>query len=130
MELLKELRSKIGSSIVLITHDLGLIGVMCDKVAVMYAGKIVEYSDVRTIIKNPRHPYVIALLNSFPGLTEEIEIFNVIKGTVPSLINPPIGCRFWPRCDYATEACMKDEPENIEVEKGHFVSCHNFDDVK
>jgi peptide/nickel transport system ATP-binding protein/oligopeptide transport system ATP-binding protein len=129
MELLKDLRNKMNSSIVLITHDLGLIGEMCDKVAIMYAGKIVEYSDVRTVIKNPKHPYVISLLNSFPGLTREIDVFNVIKGSVPSLINPPSGCRFWPRCDNASEVCMKDDPEFIEIEKGHFVSCHKCDEL-
>lgn len=130
MELMKELRKKMRTSILLITHDLGLIAEFSDRVAIMYAGKIVESSDVRTIIKNPKHPYVIALLNSFPGLTEVTDKFNVIKGSIPSLINLPMGCRFWPRCDYATKICKKTEPQCIEVEKGHLLSCHNTDKIK
>jgi len=127
IELMKGLRKEMGSSIILITHDLGLISELCDKVAIMYAGKIVEYSDIRTIIRKPKHPYVISLLNSFPGLDKKIKRFSVIKGSVPSLINPPKGCRFWPRCDFATEKCREKEPPCIEVEKGHIVCCHHSD---
>lgn len=130
LELMKELKKKMKSSIILITHDLGLIAELCDKVVIMYAGKIVEYSDVRTILKKPKHPYVIALLNSFPGLEKDIEKFKVIKGAVPSLINPPVGCRFWPRCNYATEICRRIEPQSVEVKKGHIICCHNIDKIK
>jgi oligopeptide/dipeptide ABC transporter ATP-binding protein len=130
LELIKQLREKIRCSIILITHDLGIIAELCEKVAVMYAGKIVEYSDVRTLFREPKHPYACALLSSAPSLDVELERFKVIKGSVPNLINPPLGCRFWPRCDFATENCKKNEPPPIEVKKGHVSFCHHVDEIK
>lgn len=127
LELMKELKKRMRSSIILITHDLGLIAELCERVAIMYAGKIVEYSDVRTLFREPKHPYVLALLGSVPGLEKELERFTVIRGSVPSLINPPTGCRFWPRCDFATQICRETEPQPIEVKKGHISHCHHVD---
>jgi oligopeptide/dipeptide ABC transporter ATP-binding protein len=126
LELMKKLRKDFGASILLIGHDLGVISELCDKVAVMYAGKNVEYADISTIFKNPKHPYTIALLKSIPRLDVDVERLNIIRGTVPRLINPPSGCRFHPRCEHVMEICSKQEPPLVEVEKGHRVACHLY----
>jgi len=123
LELLKELRKQLGLTVLLITHELGLVAELCEKVAIMYAGKIVEYSDVLSIFRNPKHPYTFALLRSVPGLEAVVERFHVIKGNVPSLVEPPSGCRFHPRCDYAIAECAAREPEPFEIKPGHRVAC-------
>jgi len=123
LELMKKLRKDFGASILFIGHDLGVISELCDKVAVMYAGKIVEYADLTTIFKNPKHPYTQALLGSIPRLDVDTERLRIIRGTVPRLINPPSGCRFHPRCDYVKEICSKQEPELVEIEQKHEVAC-------
>jgi peptide/nickel transport system ATP-binding protein len=118
--LIKELKEKFGSSIIYITHDMGVVAEMCDRVAVMYAGNVVEYGKVLDIFKEPLHPYTQALLESIPRPGKP---FKSIEGTVPSLINPPKGCRFHDRCAYAMEVCAKMKPKMIEVENEHFVQC-------
>lgn len=106
LELIKELQEKLNMSVLLITHDLGVVAETCDYVAVMYCGKIVEYADVRTIFKNPKHPYTVGLLNSLPPHDRDIEEdLPVIKGNVPSPAELPKGCRFAPRCPFASEIC-------------------------
>jgi len=130
LELMKELKKTLSSSIILITHDMGLIAEMCDKVAIMYAGKIVEYGDVLSIFDEPAHPYTDALLRSVPGYEEVVERFKVIRGSVPNLINPPKGCRFHPRCEYATEICRKKEPPGVEVGKGHISFCFHIEKLR
>lgn len=124
LSLMKDLQKDLGSSILLITHDLGVIAELSDKVAVMYAGKIVEYSDVVTVFKNPKHPYTNALLGAIPRLDVRQEKLETIPGEVPSLINPGECCRFYPRCRYAQEICREEVPPDIEVEPGHIVHCH------
>jgi len=121
LDLIRRLKSKFQSSILYITHDMGVIAELCDRVAVMYAGNICEIADVKEIFKNPLHPYTKALLESIPMPGKE---FKSIKGTVPNLIEPPAGCRFHPRCLHAMEICSKKNPKMIEVRKDHFVSCH------
>lgn len=123
LELMKKLRKDFGASILFIGHDLGVISELCDKVAVMYAGKIIEYADLTTIFKNPKHPYTQALLGSIPRLDVDTERLRIIRGTVPRLINPPSGCRFHPRCDYVKEICSKQEPQLVEIEQKHEVAC-------
>lgn len=123
LQLIRRLRSKFGSSIQYITHDMGIIAEMCDRVAVMYGGVVCEISDVMEIFKNPLHPYTKALLESIPRPGKE---FKSIKGIVPSLINPPAGCRFHDRCQNTMESCEKMKPKMIEVKKGHFVQCHLY----
>lgn len=123
LELMKKMRKDFGASILLIGHDLGVISELCDKVAVMYAGKNVEYADFKTIFKNPKHPYTQALLESIPRLDLDVERLHIIRGTVPRLINPPSGCRFHPRCEYVKEICSKQEPPLVEVKQGHRVAC-------
>jgi len=124
LDLMKDLRREYHSSILLITHDFGVIGEFADKVAVMYSGKVVEYADVDTILEEAKHPYTEALLRSIPRLDAPSKMnLPVIRGKVPDLINPPKGCRFHPRCRYATEECSKFEPKLFEISSGHFVSC-------
>ena len=125
LELLKELREKVGSSLLLISHDLGVVGELADKVAIMYAGNIVEFADANTIFEDPRHPYTIGLLESVPTLEGAKKRLKSIEGAVPSLINPPEGCRFHPRCARAMEHCALKEPSIIRLEDGHFVMCHS-----
>lgn len=121
--LMRELKQNFESSILYITHDLGVVAEMCDRVAVMYAGNVVELADVMEIFKHPLHPYTQALLESIPRPGKE---FTSIEGEVPSLIKPPAGCRFNPRCSKAIETCSKQKPKFTEVEKDHFVMCHLY----
>jgi oligopeptide/dipeptide ABC transporter ATP-binding protein len=122
LDLMIELRKKIDSSILLITHDLGIVAQMADKVAIMYSGKIQEFADVETIYDKPVHPYTKGLLNSIPSL-RSTDRMNSIKGEPPDPMNPPSGCRFHPRCPYADEKCKLYDPDYTMVENGHFVSC-------
>jgi oligopeptide/dipeptide ABC transporter ATP-binding protein len=123
LDLMRTLRKDFGASILLIGHNLGVIDEFCDKVAVMYAGKVVEYSDIKTIFNKPKHPYTQALLESIPRLDVEKERLRIIPGTVPRLINPPVGCRFHPRCEYAMAVCSEQEPTHVEIGRGHTVAC-------
>ncbi len=125
LELIKELKSKFGSTLVYITHDMGVIAEMSDRVAVMYAGTICEIADVITIFKNPLHPYTKGLLEAIPMPGRELK---AIPGTVPNLINPPSGCRFHPRCPRAMEKCSKFAPKLVEVEPDHKVACFLYHD--
>ena len=122
LELIKDLISKFRASVLLITHDLGIVAETCDKVAVMYAGNVIEYGDVRDIFKRHKHPYTEGLLNSVPKLKISGELYT-IEGTVPNLITPPTGCRFHPRCPEARKKCSELKPPAVEVEPGHSVSC-------
>ncbi|MFY9606064.1 MAG: ABC transporter ATP-binding protein [Thermoplasmata archaeon] len=128
--LMRELKSARGTSILLITHDLGIIAENCQRVAVMYAGYIAELSAVRDIFLKPMHPYTNALLRSIPKIgpahmRTRKQPLNVIPGVVPNLLTPPTGCRFHPRCDRMLEICRSEVPELLEVHPGHFVACHN-----
>ncbi|WP_456478485.1 ABC transporter ATP-binding protein [Geoglobus ahangari] len=125
LELLKKMKREYGLSVLLITHDMGIVADMADRVAVMYAGKIVELSDVYTIFNRPMHPYTIGLLKSVPNPLKKVDRLETIPGVVPNLINPPSGCRFHPRCSRASEICRSRVPELEELEEGHFVACHN-----
>ncbi len=127
LQLLRDLKSEIDTSVLLITHDLGVIAEICDRVAVMYAGNVVEVAEVGELFRNPLHPYTIGLLASVPRVdvpaaSEEASI----KGTVPDLIYPPTGCRFHPRCPRAFEKCPQQKPRLVEVSPGHFVACLLF----
>ncbi|MEA1964361.1 MAG: ABC transporter ATP-binding protein [Candidatus Aerophobetes bacterium] len=124
LRLINELKEKFGASVMLITHDLGVIAEMCDYVAVMYAGHIIEYTDIDTLFRNPLHPYTKGLNKSIPRLDVEVEHLDTIKGLVPNLLDIPSGCPFYPRCDFCLEKCTKQMPELIEVEDHHLVKCH------
>ena len=124
LELMRDLREKLDLSMILITHDLSVIADTCNKAAIMYAGNIVERGDIMTIFKNPEHPYSQGLLTNYPSIKGSRMKFQPISGRPPNLINPPTGCRFHPRCPYAMEVCKKEAPETVELERGHFISCH------
>ncbi len=126
LELMKDLKKQYKTSMIMITHDLGIVAEICDKAAIMYAGNIVEYSSTRSIYRNPLHPYTIGLFNSIPDLDSEQDELNVIDGMLPDPTNLPSGCAFHPRCPKAKEKCAKMKPENIEVESGHYVKCFLF----
>jgi peptide/nickel transport system ATP-binding protein len=125
MDLIKDLRNRLELSMILITHDISVIAQTCDELAVMYAGKIVEETDIFTIFESPMHPYTQALMNAFPNIKGEKRKLGGVPGNPPDLINPPSGCKFNPRCPYSRDECSKTEPELIEISKGHFVACHN-----
>ncbi len=127
LDLLRRMRSETGTAIVLITHDLGIVAEMCERVAVMYAGRIVEEADVFTIFENPKHPYTVGLIGSIPVLGEIKDKLDVIPGSVPNLINLPPGCQFAPRCrarvEHGLEICTREEPQLKLVEPNHTVRC-------
>ena len=124
LDLMKELQKKLKLSIMLISHDLSVIAQMCDSVAIMYAGKIVEYADAVSLFKEPQHPYSKRLINSFPNILNPGKKPESIPGQPPSLINPPPGCRFHPRCPFATDKCREVEPHLVNIGNKHFVACH------
>jgi len=123
LEEMKQIKEEMGASVLLITHDLGVIGEMADRIAVMYAGNIVEYTDADTLFTTPKHPYTQGLLNCFPEASERRTELVPIEGIVPNLINPPSGCRFHPRCKLAMTVCSTREPQLKEIVPGHQVSC-------
>jgi peptide/nickel transport system ATP-binding protein len=123
LQLIRDLRSEIDASVVLITHDLAVVAEVCDRVAVMYAGNIVEVAEVGELFKNPLHPYTQGLLASVPRVDSSASEYPSIKGSVPNLIFPPTGCRFHPRCSKAFDKCPQVKPPLIEVKPGHFVAC-------
>lgn len=125
LELLKELQRDMDTAILLITHNLGVVWEMCDKVMVMYAGNTVEFTDTKTLYSNPRHPYTWGLLDSMPKLSDESKgELKTIPGTPPDLRLTGECCNFYNRCPYVTEACTQSVPPLVEVEPGHFIACH------
>ena len=125
LKLLKELKEKLNLAMILITHDLSIIAEICEKTAIMYAGRIAEYGDVVAIFKDPLHPYTQGLIGAFPNIKDKQRIrMQSIPGSPPDLLHPPTGCRFHPRCQYAMDICKKEEPKLIEVGKAHSVACH------
>jgi oligopeptide/dipeptide ABC transporter ATP-binding protein len=127
LDLLRDMRAKMDTAIILITHDLGIVAEMCERIAVMYAGQIVEESDVNTIFEQPKHPYTVGLIGSIPILGVVKDKLDVIPGSVPNLVNMPPGCRFAPRCrarvEHNLEICTREEPELKPLEPGHAVRC-------
>ena len=129
MNLLKRLQSEMGLSYIFITHDIALTSELADRVAVMYAGEIVEISDAEEFYRGPRHPYAEKLMASVPTLRTDKKL-EFIPGTPPSLVNPPPGCRFAPRCPYAFERCLKESPPPYEYKTGCFVRCWLYHEGK
>ena len=125
LELIRDLQNRLGMSVIMITHDLGVVAETCDYVAVMYAGQVVEYSDIRSLFKNPKHPYTLGLLNSLPRHDVDQERLIPIKGMVPSPHEMPVGCRFAPRCPVATGLCHQKQPELLGTGKdsGEQIRC-------
>lgn len=125
MELLDDLVKEMGNAVILITHDMGVAAEFCDKIAVMYAGNVVEYASTMDMFEKPLHPYTKGLLKAVPRIGQSKELVG-IPGTVPDLVNPPTGCRFHPRCPYVMDKCSQEIPPLIEVSPGHNVACHLY----
>jgi len=123
INLMKRLKKELGLSMIFITHDLSILAEISDRVAIMYAGKIVEIGDSEKIYYEPAHPYTQKLLSAIPRLHEDVEKLEFIPGQPPNLINPPRGCRFHPRCPYAMDVCKEHEPELKEIDKDHYAAC-------
>ncbi|MBU1661857.1 MAG: ABC transporter ATP-binding protein [Chloroflexi bacterium] len=132
LDLMLDLRDQMGASVILITHDLGLIAEMADRVAVMYAGQIIEQAEIKTLFKEPLHPYTQGLIASVPVLGQVKEKLAVIPGSVPNLVDMPPGCRFAPRCqsrqEHNLEICAQVEPDLVSIDTGHTVRCWLYQD--
>ena len=128
LELINELKERLNTAVILITHDFGVVAGMADKIAVMYAGQIIEKGDKREIFYNPKHPYTWALLNSVPKLDwKGKQLLDTIKGTPPDLIAPPKGCAFAARCKHCMNICLEEEPQSYSFDNGHSAKCWLYD---
>lgn len=125
LDLMVDLKEKLGMSMMFITHDLGVVSEIADKIAVFYAGKIVEKGSVKEVFTDPRHPYTLGLLKSVPRLQEDMGRLNTISGMVPNSLNMPRGCRFHPRCEFAKDICTEQEPALLS-EDGHVTACWRY----
>ena len=125
LDMMNDLKKKMGTAVLLITHDLGVVAETCDKVAIMYAGEIVEYGTLEDIFDHVQHPYTQGLFGSLPSLDKSVHRLSPIYGLMPNPAHLPEGCKFNPRCPHVTEACRQREPELTEVTPGHFVRCVN-----
>lgn len=128
LDLVKELQQEFGTSVLWITHDMAVVAQICDRVCVMYAGNVVEKTDVWTLFAEPAHPYTVQLLRAIPSEARTVEELQEIPGSVPRLVNPPTGCRFHPRCSERLAICDQVKPHEIETKPGHTVACHLFAD--
>jgi peptide/nickel transport system ATP-binding protein len=127
LDLMEKLKKELNTSMLLITHDLGVVAEVCDKAAIMYAGEIVEYGTLEHIYKNTKHPYTIGLFDSIPKFSENVKRLKPIKGLMPDPSSLPDGCKFASRCPYKTEKCTQMDIPVFEVEEGHFVKCIKYD---
>ena len=127
LELMKQLKEELDTSMIMITHDLGIVAEICDKVAIMYAGSVVESADVNELFESPKHPYTIGLFNSLPDIEKDVEKLKPIKGLMPDPTNLPSGCPFHPRCDSVKPECSQKAPKRVEIAPGHFVKCLLFE---
>jgi oligopeptide/dipeptide ABC transporter ATP-binding protein len=129
LELLKQLQKELNMTMVMITHDMGIIADMTERVTVLYAGKVMEVAETTTLFKSPKHPYTEALMKAVPSV-KQTRALEVIPGNIPNLIEPPTGCVFHPRCKYAKDICIKQEPILEKVTEGHFAACHFWRELK
>jgi peptide/nickel transport system ATP-binding protein len=125
LDMMNDLKTKLNSAMLLITHDLGVVAETCDKVAIMYAGKIMEYGSLEDIFDHTAHPYTEGLFGSLPSLDAHVRRLKPIQGLMPDPSNLPEGCKFHPRCPYASEQCESEEPQLREIRPGHFCRCHH-----
>ena len=123
LNMMKKLKRQFNMSMLLITHDLGVVAQTCDHVAIMYAGEIIEYGSLREIFKSPKHPYTIGLFGSIPSLVETVERLSPVKGEIPDPTDLPLGCNFCTRCNYVTDQCREKNPQMIEMNENHQVRC-------
>ena len=129
LELLKQLQKELNMTMVMITHDMGIIADLTERVTVLYAGKVMEVADTPTLFKSPKHPYTEALLKAVPSV-RQTRALEVIPGNIPNLIEPPTGCVFHPRCKYAKDVCTQQEPALEKVVEGNYAACHFWRDLK
>ncbi|MBP2026332.1 peptide/nickel transport system ATP-binding protein [Acetoanaerobium pronyense] len=127
--LMNRLKKEFNTSMIMITHDLGIVAEVCDKVAIMYAGNVVEYTNKYNLFTSPKHPYTVGLFNSIPNIEEDETRLKPIKGLMPDPTNLPSGCAFHPRCPKAMPICSKQIPQRTEVSEGHFVNCFLYENV-
>lgn len=130
IELLKKLKETFNFTLIFISHDLSLAAELADRVATMYAGQIVELTDVFTTFERPCHPYTVGLIHAVPTLHGELQALRSIPGAPPDLVDPPSGCKFHPRCPHATERCREEEPAVTEAAPGHFVACLRWQEIR
>ena len=128
LDMMRGLRDKYGTSMIMITHDLGIVAEICDTVAIVYGGKVIEYGTLEDVYNNTRHPYTEGLFNSLPDLDHRENKLKPIKGLMPDPTNLPEGCTFYPRCDYATEICKTVKPKKVFRNEEHYVECHLYDE--
>ncbi|HJM18698.1 MAG TPA: ABC transporter ATP-binding protein [Candidatus Thalassarchaeaceae archaeon] len=126
VHLMKDLRDRRGTAVLLITHDIGLVADMCERVGVMYAGSIVEQGSIEQILTSPRMPYTVGLMHSIPRIGDGRDTLPIIPGQVPDPINLPSGCRFHPRCPFADDLCSSETPPSVDLGDGHLASCHHL----
>lgn len=126
LEMMKGLREKYNTSMLMITHDLGIVAEICDEVSVIYAGRVIEHGTLEDIFENTRHPYTEGLFNSLPNLEDRQAQLKPIKGLMPDPSNLPKGCAFCPRCDYAMEICKTEKPQRVYRNETHYVECHLY----
>ena len=125
LNLLRDIQKELGLTYVFISHNLGVVKYISDRIAVMYLGKIIEVSGAKDLYASPAHPYTQALLSAIPGAAEYLHIDRILlQGDIPNPVDPPAGCRFCTRCPYAQERCAKEEPEMRQVGEGHYAACH------
>ncbi|KXG76500.1 ABC transporter ATP-binding protein [Thermotalea metallivorans] len=129
LDLMNNLKKEFQTAMILITHDLGVVAEVCDKVAIMYAGEIVETASLEDLFENPKHPYTWGLFGSIPNLEEEVERLNPIKGLMPDPTNLPSGCPFHPRCPKAADVCKKQMPKTTDLGNGHKVRCLIYEGI-
>ncbi|WP_310674922.1 ABC transporter ATP-binding protein [Natronomonas sp.] len=130
LRLINRIKDEYEMGMIMITHDMSVVSETCDTTAVMYAGRVVEYADTETVIKNPRHPYTMGLRNAFPDISEDAQDLVSVPGEPPELIEPEPGCKFAPRCPFAVEECWETNPKPQEFEDGHIVECHRADEAE
>ncbi len=128
LDMMRDLRDKYGTSMIMITHDLGIVAEICDTVAIVYGGKVIEYGTLEDVYNHTRHPYTEGLFNSLPDLDHRENKLKPIKGLMPDPTNLPEGCTFYPRCDYATEICKTVKPKKVYRNEEHYVECHLYDE--
>ena len=126
--LLNRLKKDVSTGVLFITHDLGVVAEIADRVIILYSGRKVEEGDIRAIFSKPLHPYTVGLMNAVPNVDKDDFVIQSIPGTFPNITEEIGGCRFHPRCPYATERCRQEVPAEIEAEPGHFVSCHKVEE--
>lgn len=129
LELMKKLQKEFSSSLIMITHNLGIVSELCDRVAVMYAGQIIELGSVAQVFKKPMHPYTVGLLDSLPSITDKKDRLNVIPGLIADPSNLPKGCKFCDRCSFVMDICYQEEPPMIQVGSNHQVACFKYEEL-